>query len=173
MEKLGLIIKKETESALKDKLEVADSFLMIKYSGLSASELNQLRSSLSEIDSSFMVMKNSVGKRIFKSSKDLFSLIEGPCGLIFVNKDLIATSRIVNKFIKNNPALEVKAGFLKNRILTTKEIESLSKIHSLSALQSQVVGGLKSPIFGLIFGLKNVLNKLVWVLEQIKAKGKK
>ena len=172
MEKLGLIIKKETEKVLKDKLKGADSFLIIKYSGLSASDLNQFRSSLSGIDSSFMVIKNSVGKRVFKSSKDLFSLIEGPCGLIFVNKDLISTSRIVYKFTKANPALEVKAGFLKDRVLTVEEVESLSKIHSLSSLHSQVVGGLKSPISGLVFSLKNLLNKLVWALAQIKDKKK-
>ena len=71
------------------------------------------------------------------------------------------------------PSLEVKLGLLKNRIITKKEIEELSKVSSLLALQSQVAGGLKSPIFGLVFGLKQIINKLVWALGQIKDKQKK
>ena len=171
MAKLGLIIKQEAERILRDKLQrCGNSFFIVKYSGLSASDLNLLRNSLSNIDSPFMVIKSSVSKRVFKSSQDLISYIDGPCGLIFVNKDLISTSRIVHKFIKENPSLEVKAGFLKDKIITREEIEALSKIHSLSALQSQVVGGLKSPIFGLVFGLKQIINKLVWTLGQVKEK---
>lgn len=173
MEKLGLVIKQEAERILKDKLKQADSFLLVKYSGLSATDLNILRNSLSDIDSCLMVIKNSVSKRIFKSNQHLYPLLEGPCGLIFVNNDLISTSRIVYKFIKDKPSLQVKTGLLKERIITEKEIESLSKLSSMSALHSQVVGGLKSPIFGLVFGLKQIINKLAWALAQIKDKHKK
>ena len=170
MEKIGLVIKKEAERILKDKLKKADSLLLVKYTGVSASDLDFLRSSLSDIGSSLMVIKNSVSKRVFKSHQNLNTLIQGPCGLIFVNKDLISTSRIVYKFIKEKPNLEVKAGFLKERIITDQELEALAKFPSISALQVQIVSGLKSPIFGLVFGLKQILNKLALVLLQIKDK---
>jgi large subunit ribosomal protein L10 len=172
MLKLGLVIKQETERILKDKLKQADSLLLVKYSGLSATDLNSLRSSLSDIDSSLMVVKNSVTKRIFKSNQDLTEQINGPCGLVFINKDLISTSRIIYKFTKDKPSLEVKAGFLQDRIMTEAQIKSLSKLASLSALQSQVVGGFKAPITGLVFGLKQILNKLAWALAQLKDKKK-
>ncbi len=172
MTKLGLVIKQEAEKILRAKLQEADSFILVKYSGLSASDLNVLRSSLSSIGSSFTVVKNSVGKRLFKSYQDLYSQISGPCGLIFVNNDLISASRVVYKFIKEKPNLELRTGFLKDRIITAKEIEALSKLLSLSVLQSQVLGGLKSPICGFVFGLKQILNKLVWALGQIKDKKK-
>ena len=170
MTKIGLVIKQETERILKDKLEAADSLLLIEYSGISASDLNTLRSSLSDIDSSLMVFTNTVSKRALKSYQDLYSLISGPSGLVFINKDLIATSRILVDFIKQKPNLEVKAGLLKDRIITVEEIKALSKITSLPALHSKVVGGLKSPIFGFVCSLKQILNKLVWALGQIKDK---
>jgi large subunit ribosomal protein L10 len=168
--KIGLVIKQESERTLREKLKDVDSFLLIKYSGLSASDLNLLRNSLIETNSSLMVIKNCVGRRILKPYQDLFSQISGPCGLIFVNEDLISASRVVYKFIKAKPNLEVKAGFLKERIITEAELAALSKIPSLSALRSQLLGGLKFPIFSLAFSLKQILNKLVWVLEQIKDK---
>ena len=172
MTKIGLIIKQETERVLRDKLQRCEnSLLLIKYSKLSASDLNNLRSSLSSIDSSFMVIKNSVSKRVFKSYQYLSSLIEGPSGVIFVNKDLISTSRIVHNFTKNKPTLEIMAGLINDRVISVKEIEALSKIQSLSALQSKLVGGLMSPIWGMVFSLKQILNKLVWVLVQVKDKG--
>ncbi len=170
MVKLGLIIKQEAEKCLRNKLQEAEGFLLIKYSGISASDFNQLRNSLSNVESNLMVFKNSISKRVFKSHDDLSAFIKGPSGLIFVNKDLISTSRIVYEFIKEKPTLEIQGGILKDRILTAKDIETISKIPSLSALQAQVVGGLKSPISGLVFSLKQILNKLVFVLGQIKEK---
>jgi len=173
MTKIGLVIKQETERILKEKLKEADGFLLVKYSGLSATDLNILRSSLSDIGSSFMVIKNSVSKRMFKSNQDLYPHLEGPCGLVFINKDLISTSRVIYNFTQDKPSLEVKSGLLKNRIISKKEIETLSKIPSLSVLQGRVAGGLKSPIFGLVFGLKQILNKLAWALGQLKDKKNK
>ncbi len=173
MKKLGLLIKEEAERILKERLEGSDSLLLVGYSGLSASDLNVLRNSLSEVDSSLIVIKNSVGKRILETHQDLQSRIAGPCGLIFVRRDLISTIRVVYEFIKKNANLEVKVGFLKDRIITEDEAKALSKIPSLSSLHSQVVGGLKSPITSIVFSLKQILNKLVWVLGQIKVKGER
>jgi len=85
---------------------------------------------------------------------------------------LISTSRIVHDFIKENPNLKIKTGLLNERIITEQEIEKLSKIPSLSALKSQLAGGLKSPIFSLVFGLKQIINKLAWALGQIKSQKK-
>jgi len=170
MVKLGLLLKQEAERILNQRLKDAESFFLIKYSGLSAADLNFLRGSLDEVDSSFMVFKNSVGRRVLQSHESLKALIQGPCGLIFVNKDLLSSARVLYEFIKNKPNLEVKAGLLNDRVLTQEEIQKLSKIPSLTALQSQVLGALKSPISGLAFSLKHMLNKLVWVLDQIKEK---
>ena len=168
MTKIGLIIKQTAERVLKDKLQNVDGLLLVNYCGLSAVDLNILRNSLLNIGSNLMVIKNSVARRLFKPYQDLFSQISGPCGLIFVNKDLISTSRVVYDFVKEKPNLEVKIGVLRDRIISVKEIEALSKIQSLSVLHSKLVGGLKSPIFGLVFSLKQILNNLVWVLSQIK-----
>ena len=170
MTKLGLIIRQEAEKYVKEKLKEAESFLLVRYSGISSSDLNQLRNALSNVGSCFLVIKNCISKRVFKSNQDLHPLIEGPSGLIFVNKDLISTSKIIYEFIKVKPSLEIRAGFLKERLLTGKEIEVIAKIPSLPALKSQVALGLKAPITGLAFSLKHILNKLVWTLGQIKNK---
>lgn len=170
MKKLGLVVKNESERILKEKLKLSECFLLIKYSGISASDLNHLRGSLLECGSSMMVIKNSVGKRLFKDKEELTSCIQGPCGLVFINNDLIAAARTIAGFVKEKPNLEVKVGFLKDRLVSNQEIKDLAKIPSLSALHAQVVGGMKSPINGLVFSLKQVLNKLVWALGLIKDK---
>lgn len=173
MKKLGLLLKEEAKKIIKDNLQKADSIFLVKYSGLSAVDLNILRNSLCNCGSTLMVTKNSVVKRVFQDQQDyqaLCSFIQGPCGLVFVNKDLIITSHIIRDFAKNHPNFDVKAGLLKDRILTRDDIELLSKIPSLSSLHGKLVGGLKSPIHRLAFSLKQILNKLVWVLDKIKEK---
>ena len=174
MKKIGLIIKEESEKAIKNRLQDTDAFFLVKYSGISATDLTGLRNSLREIDSSLMVLKNSVSRRVFKPYEELNSFIKGPCGLIIVNKDLIATSKMLHSFAKEKPqGLEIKVGFLKDRIISDKEIESLSKIPSLAVLHGKVVTGLKAPIFSFVSSMKQILNKLVWVLASIKEKKEK
>jgi len=173
MEKIGLAIKQESEKALKNKLKSVDTILLVKYSGLSASDLNVLRNSLSSVHSSFMVAKNSVSKRVFKTYQDFHALIEGPCGIIFVGKDLISTTRVIKNFTKEKPVLEVKIGILNDSILTQEQISEISQIQSLSALQTKLVIAMKSPITRLVFSFKNILNKLVCALGQIKDRKEK
>ncbi len=170
MVKLGLLIKQEAERILNEKMNDADSLFVIKYSGLSAADLNTLRGALSEIDSTLMVVKNSVGRRVLEAHQDAAASIQGPCGLVFVKNDLIAVSKAICGFAKEKKDLEVKLGLLKDRLITPEEVVALSKIPSLSALHGQLVGGLKSPITNFVLSLKQMLNKLVWVITQIKDK---
>ncbi|MBL7080966.1 MAG: 50S ribosomal protein L10 [Candidatus Omnitrophica bacterium] len=175
MKKIGLLIKEEITKAINERLDKADNFFVVDYSGVKATGLNDLRKSLRKTDASFLVSKNSVLRRILKErdcEHKFLSLIKGPIGLIFTEFDIIAVSHIISQFRKVNSNLEIKGGWLisKKRIITAEDLNSLSLVPSLASLYARIAGGLNLPIFGLAFGLRQLLSKLVYVLKEIKMK---
>lgn len=173
MKKIGLIIREEAGAFLEHKIQGAEGIILVGYCGLSAADLNLLRNSLNSAGASLLVIKNNIGKRLLKPYPDLSAGISGPCGLIIVNKEIIAIAQAIDAFAKKNANLEVKSGLLKERIISREEIKTLAGIPSLAALHCRVTTGLKSPIFGFVLSLKQILNKLVWALGQIKEKKSK
>ncbi|MEW6075153.1 MAG: 50S ribosomal protein L10 [Candidatus Omnitrophota bacterium] len=172
MKKLGLLFKEISGNRIKEKLESADTVFVVKYSGLSGPELNMLRQSLSDFKVNLFVVRNTIARRILKSSQweGLAAFVNGPCGFIFVNDDPVNASKVLYTFSKEHEKLQLEGGFLKERLLEKKDIEALAKLPSKEMLRTQVVIGLKSPITGIVMVLHRTLNKFVICLDQIKKK---
>jgi len=172
MKKIGLIFREISENRIKDHLKKSESFFIIKYAGLSSPDLTALRSSLKNSKANLFVVKNTVARRALKDSalESVIKSIEGPCGLVFVKEEPIDASRILFNFAKEHERLKLEAGFLKDKILGTKDIEALAKLPSKEVLRAQAVYVLKSPISKLVLVLNNTLRKFVVCLDKIKEK---
>lgn len=145
---------------------------MIKYSGISSPDLSTLRQNLKDSRATLFVVKNSVARRALKDAglEILVKNIEGPCGLVFVKEEPVAVSKALYSFYKEHEALKVEKGYLKDRLLETKDIEAMSKLPSKEILRAQLVMALNSPIVKLVYVLKGSLRKFVYCLEQVKQK---
>ncbi len=172
MKKIGLIFKEASESRIKNTWKDSDAVFIIKYSGVASPALCSLRQSLKGSRASLFVVKNSVARRALKDSSlaPLIKNIDGPCGLVFIKDEPVAASRVLCNFRKEHEQLKLEGGYLKDKIIETKDIEHMSGLPSKEVLRAQVVGVLNSPISGLVITLNQVLAKFVICLEQIKNK---
>lgn len=187
MKKIGLSVKEIAENRIKNDLKKSEAVYVINYSKLSSPELTNLRQSLKSINARLFVIKNSVAKIAFKNSglDPLLNSIEGPCGLVFIKEDPIATSRVLCNFSRDHQYLKLQGGFLKDMILPNrvdlpipfkgtvleqKDIESLARLPSREVLRAQVIMALKSGLSALAMVLNQTLRKFVYCLEQIKNK---
>jgi large subunit ribosomal protein L10 len=172
MKKLGTIFKEVSENRIKKSLKDSNAFFIVKYSGLSGPDLNGLRISLRNVKSELFVIRNNIARRAFKdlTNTEILKFIDGSCGLVFAWDEPVGTSKALYNFSKDHENLKLEAGFLKDRVITKKEIEALAKLPSREVLIAQVLMAMKSPITGLVMVLKGNLRKLVYCLEQIKNK---
>lgn len=172
MIKTGSFFRKTVVEGLRKDIGNSESLFVVHYSGLSSVQMTALRTCLKDTKSRLLVAKNALIRRALKDSSidGLGALFDGQAALIFGEKDVAATSKALTKFVKENQSLIVKGGFYNQRILSAKDIESISQLPSKEILLAQVVGALQSPLAGLVFTLKGSLNKLVIVLNQIKEK---
>jgi large subunit ribosomal protein L10 len=159
-------------SELSEKTEKAKALVFTNYQGLTHKQLEELKKGLKATNSELVVAKNTLLKLALKDKikiEDEKSL-EGPTATIFVYEDVIAPLKELAKTIKLLTLPSIKFGILDGQSLNSEQLIRLSALPSREVLLSQVVYGLKSPIFGLHRALSWNLQKLVMVLSEVSKK---
>lgn len=171
MKKLSTTFKEASENRIKKGLKDSEAFFVVKYSKLSGPDLNALRKSLRGIDSEMLVVRNNTARRALAGQNEaLLNFVQGPCGFVFSKKEPVEASKVLFNFTKDHANLILEGGLLKDKLLSSKDIEALAKLPSREVLLTKTVMAIKSPITGFVFVLKGNLRKLVFCLEQIKQK---
>jgi len=96
--------------------------------------------------------------------------VDGPCGLVFAKGEPVGAARVLYNFYREHEQLKLECGLFDDKLLNTKDIETLARLPNKEVLRAQVVMTLKSPISGLVHVLKQTLRKFVYCLDQIKQK---
>lgn len=172
MKKIGQIFKEVSQTRIKETFKESEAMFVIKYSGISSPDLSALRQNLRDTRATLFVVKNSVARRALKDIglEGLIKNVEGPCGLVFIKEEPVGASKALYSFYKEHEALKLEGGYLKDKLLETKDIEAMSKLPSKEVLRAQLVMTLNSPIVKLVYVLKGNLRKFVYCLEQVKQK---
>ena len=92
----------------------------------------------------------------------------GDTAVALTSQDPAAPAKILAKFAKDNPKLQVRIGVLSGKPLTKENIESLSKLPPREVLLSMLLGTLKAPTSNLVYVLSGVLSKFVRTLLAIQ-----
>ena len=95
----------------------------------------------------------------------LGSHFKGPTGLVFTTKDPVPVAKALQNFVKANPLLTIKVGFVEGKLVQPAELKALADLPSKEALRSQLVGALQGPASQLVTLLTAPQRELVRVLE--------
>jgi len=73
---------------------------------------------------------------------------------------------VLTEYIRTTKSiLGIKGGFLEDRVLTAKEVETLARLPSREVLIAQVMAAMQSPIYGLVNVLAGPLRGMMGVLQ--------
>lgn len=139
--------EKEAEvQELNERFANDEVVVVTHYSGLTVSELTELRSNLREEGATFKVTKNSLAKMALKGTKfeELADMFTGPTG-VATSQDPVAAARVAHKFAKGNSKLEIIGGSLNGETLDVKGIEALAKMPSLDEVRATIAGLIMAP----------------------------
>jgi large subunit ribosomal protein L10 len=140
---------KETKvSEIKEKLEKAQSVIMVNYQGLTVSEDTELRKNLREAGVEYKVYKNTLVTRAANDLglEKLVEFLEGPIAVALGYDDPTAPARILNDFAKVHKALELKAGLVQGEIYDQAKIKELASVPSKEVLIAKLLGSFQAPI---------------------------
>lgn len=171
MIKVGRLYREKIVEFLQKEKDASQGLLFVGFKGLNVNQLTNLRSQLREKKARLVVAKNRLLKIAFKDLKpDIDNFLKSETALIFSFSDIISVLRTLYSFKKENQSLNVKVGFLKDKLVQEKELESLSKFACREVLLGLTVNCFALPIIGLVNSLNGVILKFLWAIEEIKKK---
>ena len=162
--------KKAAVEELKEKFTDCESMVITDYIGLDVETMTELRAKLRDAGVDYKVVKNTLASIAaeecdIEEVKDYFV---GPTAIAFGQEDAVSPAKVLVDFAKEHGDLEIKAGYLNEKIIGQEKIESLADIPSREVLLGQTVAGMQAPISGLVRVLNGNVQGLVQALNQIK-----
>ena len=150
-------IVEEISGIIKD----AASVVLVNYSGLTVEQDTILRKELREAGVQYKVYKNTMMKRAFEGTdcECLTQHLEGTNALAVSATDATAPARILAKYAKQYPALELIAGVVEGNYNDQAGIQALSSIPSREELLGKLLGSIQSPITNFARVLNQIAEK--------------
>ena len=168
-----ITLKKEEKEQLveeiKEMMDKCSNAVLTDYNGLSNAELTALRRKLRDAGIEYRVVKNTLARfAAEKSGKGFLSAsLEGPVAIAFGYDEVVEPAKTLSAYIRSTPdtRLNIKGGFMGDRLLSQDDVKALSSIPSREVLIAQVLGGMQAPIAGVINCLASPIRGLGYVLQ--------
>lgn len=156
---------------MSDKVGRAKALVFTNYTGMKHQQLERLKRFLAPLNAEIAVTKNTLLKRALENGKlKMENSLEGPTATLFAYNDPIAPLKELAKVMKLFKLPTIKFAIFEGKNLDEQQVLHLSTLPTRDVLLAQVVGGLKSPLYGLHRALSWNLVKLAMTLKAIEAK---
>lgn len=156
--------KQETIDRLEKSLPDASITIFTTFSrageqGLSVSQMQELKRSLREQDSEYVVAKKTLLMKALEDLKydgiDVYGM-DGSIGLVIGRGDIYAVAKAAHQFAKANPSLKLFAAWSDGRVLTTEEVTEIATMPSKDELIARLLGMLNYPLRSLAIVLNQI-----------------
>ena len=150
-------IVEEISASIKD----AQSVVLVDYRGLTVEQDTQLRRQFREAGVTYKVYKNTMMNFAFKGTdfEALIPYLEGPSAMALSTTDATAPARIISKFAKTAPVLEMKGGVVEGVAYDAKGISAIANIPSREELLSKLLGSIQAPVSSFASVMKQLAEK--------------
>lgn len=141
-------LKQPIVAEISECIKEAQSVVLVDYRGLTVEQDTELRKQLRDAGVTYKVYKNTMMNFAFKGTdfEALAPYLEGPSAIAISTSDATAPARLISKFAKTAPALEVKAGVVEGVAYDAKGMAAIANIPSREELLSKLLGSIQSPI---------------------------
>ena len=144
--------KAKVVEALVERLNGAQSGVIIDYGGLTVAQDTEMRNELRKNGVEYAVVKNTMLRRALDTVglNELDSSLNGTTSLATGSEDPIIPIRAVSEYAKKaGEKFNIKAAFVEGKVLSAAEIEQLASMTSKKDLYAQLVGTLMAPMANL------------------------
>lgn len=144
--------KEELVELYKKWLEESDAMVLAHYHRLSVKDISDLRKNIRESGGEFHVIKNRLAKRAFEESGRKWQEggFTGPTALGISYENPTGLAKAIKDFAKEHGTIEIKSGYLADRLVTADEINALADLPSLEEMQAKLLSTILAPAANLV-----------------------
>lgn len=140
--------KQAMVAEVSDVATRAHSAVLAEYRGLTAGQMDQLRTQARHGGAYMKVIKNSLAKLAIKGTdyECMADVFAGPVILGFSLEDPGSAARVMSDFAKSNDALKVTAISFNGQLLPGEQLDRLAKLPTRDEALAQLMRAMKAPI---------------------------
>ena len=170
MSKNNLAFKTSVVEGVKEKMQAAQSMVLIDYRGLTVAEVTDLRNRCRKEGVEYAVIKNTMSRKAAEELgiEGLDPMLHGPTAVAFGMTDAVAPAKILVNFIKDVKKTEIKCGVMEGKVLDVKGVEALAELPPKEVLIAKMMGSLNAPITNFVGVLSATLRSLVYAIEAVR-----
>jgi large subunit ribosomal protein L10 len=163
--------KEEAVRSLAELMARSKSIYLADFQGMNVDLVSRMRRRLREANVEFRVAKNTITKRALKENgvESLDRYLEGPTGIAF-GSDEVSGAKILAEFAREFEKPALKAAYVAGHVYGPDGIKSLAQLPPREVLLGQFIGGLRSPLQGVVGVLAGSLRQVVGVMDAIAKK---
>ncbi len=167
---LGLEQKKEIVAELIAVADSAQSVIAADYTGISVTEMTDLRREARSNGVHLRVVRNTLVRRALKQTQFacMAEDLVGPLLFAFSDEDPAAGPRVLRDFQKGTKKLTVKIIALNGKLLEPHAIETLAKLPTRDEAISMLMSVMNAPIGKLVRTLSEPSAKLVRTIAAVR-----
>lgn len=137
---------------IKEKLERAQSAVVIDYIGITVAQADAMRKKLREANVDYTVYKNTLVKRAIEGTQyaELAQVLDGPSALAFGYEDAVAPAKVLSGIMKEYKKMEFKAGVVEGTYFDAAGVQAVAAVPGREELIAKFLGSIQSPVSKLV-----------------------
>ena len=138
--------KQKLVSEIKETLSDANLVVITQQSGLTVTEVSDLRRKMRAAGAGYKVAKNRLAQLALKGTKyeGLETLLKGPTAIAY-STDPIAAAKVAVTYAKGNDKLTIVGGSMGTDVINAEGIKALATLPSLDELRAKLIAILQTP----------------------------
>ena len=166
---LNLEAKKAIIEEVAEVAGNSPSAVAAEYSGLTVSDMTELRQTARDAGIYLRVVRNTLARRALEDTSFdcMREGLTGPLILAFSKNEPGAAAKVVRDFAKKNDKLVVKLVALEGKLLQPSDIDALASLPSKDQAISMLMGMMTAPVASLVRTLAEPHAKFVRTVKAV------
>lgn len=157
--------------SLRSNFSDSQASFLVKYKGLTVSQMQDLRKGLRTNAASLKVAKARLMKRAvgdIEGVDQLSPYLHDQIGAVFATKSAPEVAKFLAGYAKENEAFRILVGVIESKLYDAQSIQRIASLPSREVLLAQLCGTLQAPITKTVTVLHLMIARLLFVLKQVE-----